>query len=69
MDKWFDIKDNTPPQNKPCLVCMHLENNQTLVQEAMFVNRNWVQLSLLCPGEITHWMPVPEMPEEVSEDG
>lgn len=66
---WISVKDDLPC-NHPELVDGYIYTNQVLVKihDGIFIttrmtyrSRRW---EWFCDGKITHWMPIPILPEE-----
>lgn len=63
---WISVKDRLPEPPAQCLVYSGKEHILRRMETATYTEWGW-----MTPGyfqEITHWMPLPEPPKEVSED-
>ena len=63
---WISVKDMLPEPPAQCLVYSGKEHILRRMETATYTEWGW-----MTPGyfqEITHWMPLPEPPKEVSED-
>ena len=67
---WISVKDRLPEAIKRALVAADFSGVMD-VDVAMYCgNGMWESMSGLYPKfSVTHWMPLPEPPEEVSGDG
>ena len=62
---WISVRDRLPGLFEPVLLYMPEERPFPRVREGYLSPTGWVCLLYgRDPGEITHWMPMPEGPEE-----
>lgn len=54
MAEWISVRDEPLPENENCLVCWN--NGEISIENSYEVR--------ICK-HITHWMPLPELPEEL----
>ena len=58
---WTPVSERLPDEGKPVWICT-IWNEQ---HSGLFVNGYWTGLFRdFREGEVTHWMPLPELPEE-----
>ena len=63
MSKWINVKDGLPEAGDRCLA--YSEEGRVVITECPpGAGDSWVDL-YEDSGEITHWMPLPEKPEDV----
>ena len=60
VEKWISVKDKLP--DTYVCVLVHYDDGNMLV-DAVGSNGEWMDEDFRC-GNITHWMPLPESPEE-----
>jgi hypothetical protein len=59
--RWIPVSERLPDEGKPVWICT-IWNEQ---HSGLFVNGYWTGLFRdFREGEVTHWMPLPELPEE-----
>ncbi len=70
MDKWISVKDRLPDKYGTYLIvrngCVMFANRDELLRRPIW-NAETYQLSIIPDSEVTHWMPLPELPEEAKE--
>ena len=72
--KWISVKERLPETNKYCLVAIKVYGYGDMYSDvAMYDGELWVQdagayFDIIDKGEVTHWMPMPEPPEEDAHD-
>ena len=66
-DKWLNEMFMTI--SDPVIVCAEYENGKRIVKTANMVDGVWKVKDILCPCRVTHWMPLPEPPEETLKGG
>lgn len=57
---WVELKRSFPLEHTPILV---LNNKDKIMGISMFDGYEWYQIEEDF-GEITHWLPIPELPKE-----
>lgn len=68
--KWISVKEQPPKENTYYMVSVNLYGNRGMYTDiAMFDGELWVRdagsyFDILDKGDITHFMPLPEPPEE-----
>jgi hypothetical protein len=68
--KWIGVKERLPKENTYYMVSVNLYGNRGMYTDiAMFDGELWVRdagsyFDILDKGDITHFMPLPEPPEE-----
>lgn len=62
---WISVKDELPPTEDPVLVCTQSKNGCQNTDKGYFADGRWVRRGC---ARVTHWMPLPELPEPESED-
>ena len=65
--KWISVKDKLPEPLSQCLVYSPRRNNARKIETATYTKLGWITATYF--PEVTHWMPLPELPEEDEEDG
>lgn len=67
--EWISVKDELPPTRLKVLACVkHTWRDGTFYGTVDFVERwpdGWMNVNesgYLVHGEVTHWMPMPELP-------
>lgn len=63
-DKWLNAMFMTI--SDPVIVCAECENGERIVRTANTVDGVWKVKDIFCPCKVTHWMPWPKPPEEVT---
>ncbi|MDD6642708.1 MAG: DUF551 domain-containing protein [Firmicutes bacterium] len=61
-DQWISVKDRLPETEDEVLVLTMSKNGNINVDKGYFANGRFVHRGR---AEVTHWMPLPEPPEEV----
>lgn len=59
---WISVKDRMPEPPAQCLVYSDKARRPRGMETATYTNLGWMTAAYF--PEITHWMPLPEMPEE-----
>lgn len=62
MNEWIKVSDKLPEENKDVLVY----DSEVGICIAWLDDEDWYALGLNYV-DVTHWMPLPEIPEEVKE--
>lgn len=60
--KWIDVNDALPKPGENCVVLF--DNGIVDVGYLGKVTNHWVSHGFVCLNEVTHWMPVPQIPNE-----
>ena len=60
--KWISVKERLPEEVCRCLVITKRHEESSMVNTATYNHMGWWTHGNF--GEITHWMPLPQMPEE-----
>ena len=66
LNKWISVKDRLPEPPAQCLVYSNKSYRPRGMETATYTNLGWMTAAYF--PEITHWMPLPEPPEEVTGD-
>ncbi len=67
-NKWTDVKSDNPPERNEWGSCWWLVNRKSKIPErALFIGEGWVQESGGFLYDVTHWMPLPALPDEAVE--
>lgn len=65
--KWISVEERLPEDNSVFVLCAVKDGSETFVTEGWYLKRNG-HISLLDEDyafcDVTHWMPMPEPPEE-----
>ena len=59
---WISVQDRMPEPGTQCLVFTPFEARKRPIETATYTEFGWMTAAYF-PG-ITHWMPLPEVPEE-----
>ena len=62
VDDWISVKDRLPEPPAQCLVFSDKARRPRGMETATYTNLGWMTAAYF--PEITHWMPLPEPPEE-----
>lgn len=71
MINWMSIKDETPPENEIFLGCDSISGIVSLARWTDKDSENeaccfMAALDMMEPDtEVTHWLPIPEIPQEI----
>lgn len=63
---WVSAKDRLPAIGRDVLVCTRSKNGSRNIDKGYYDGSRFVHRGA---AEVTHWMPIPEMPEEEDENG
>ena len=69
MTEWISVEDRLPEDGKSVFVYCKEQNRLEFVPfigDFPLLIINWETNESTCP--VTHWMPVPEPPKEISDD-
>lgn len=64
--RWVSVRDRLPETGMQCLVFTPFEARKRSVETATYTEFGWMTAAYF--PAITHWMPIPEPPKEVSGD-
>lgn len=65
--QWIPVTERLPANEEYVLVCTRSRNGSRNVDKGYCYNGGWAHRGT---AEVTHWMPLPELPEkEVAPDG
>ncbi len=64
-DSWISVRDRLPERFEPVLVCRE-KNGSPYVEQGYKDVGEWWKVYGTRTKQITHWMPLPEPPEEVA---
>lgn len=67
MNKWISVKDRLPKGFGPVIVCRKGKKGPVVEQGCKDVG-DWWRVYGTRTKNVTHWMPFPPPPEEVSAD-
>lgn len=59
LPKWISVLDEDPPVGKRVLVTYNFSGSLHIETDKLLANGSWLSL-----GNVTHWMPLPELPKE-----
>lgn len=60
---WISVKDQLPERFKPVLICRE-KNGKPYVEQGYKDVCEWWKVYGTRTKQVTHWMPLPELPEE-----
>ena len=63
---WISVKDKLPPYGQPVIVCRPYSKDQLKVEQGCRDLGDWWKVYGTRTKRITHWMPLPQPPKEVS---
>ena len=63
---WISVKDKLPPYGQPVIVCRPYSKDQLKVEQGCRDLGDWWKVYGTRTKHVTHWMPLPEPPKEVS---
>ena len=66
--KWISVKDRRPELLEPVLTCYRKPGAIGVITIRHKVSEGWYAMNsdYVCPNKnVTHWMPLPDLPEEV----
>ena len=58
---WIRVTDLLPEDQEEVLVCTRSKNGNRNIDKGYWLGDRWVHRGT---AEVTHWMPLPELPEE-----
>lgn len=61
MSNWISVKDRLPDTNEYVLVATRSKNGAQNIDKGYVIDGRWAHRGT---AEVTHWMPLPELPEE-----
>lgn len=61
MSTWTSVRDGLPTEEKDILVCTLSKNGSRNIDKGYYLSGRFVHRGT---AEVTHWMPLPDMPEE-----
>ena len=64
MNSWISVKDRLPEAFVPVLVCRRSQHGRQIVEVGQKDVRDWWRVYGTRTKSVTHWMPMPEPPEE-----
>lgn len=62
--KWISVKDELPPDQEEVLVCTLAKNGVQNIDKGYWAIDHFIHRGR---SQVTHWMPLPELPEEVAQ--
>lgn len=63
---WISVKDKLPPYGQPVIVCRPYSKDQLKVEQGCLDLNGWWRVYGTRTKRVTHWMPLPQPPKEVS---
>lgn len=63
MSEWISVKERLPERFKPVLICRE-KNGKPYVEQGYKDVCEWWKVYGTRTKQVTHWMPLPEPPEE-----
>jgi len=63
MSEWISVKDRLPKNFEPVIVCRRGKDG-TIVEQGFKDAGSWWKVYGTRTKNVTHWMPLPEPPEE-----
>ena len=68
MSEWISSKNLVPDREKEVLICTQSKNGTRNIDKGYFIpnESRWVHRGT---AEVTHWMPLPRLPEEENKNG
>jgi hypothetical protein len=64
MTDWISVKDRLPEAFVPVMVCRRNQHGRQIVEAGQKDVRDWWRVYGMRTKSVTHWMPMPEPPEE-----
>lgn len=65
MSEWISVKDRLPDRFQPVIICRDGPKGTTIVEEGFRDVGDWWKVYGTRVKKVTHWMPMPEPPQEV----
>lgn len=62
--KWISVRDRIPPDQEEVLVCTLAKNGVQNIDKGYWAIDHFIHRGR---SQVTHWMPLPELPEEVAQ--
>lgn len=62
--KWISVKDELPPDQEEVLVCTLAKNGVQNIDKGYWAIDHFIHRGR---SQVTRWMPLPELPEEVAQ--
>lgn len=59
--QWISVRDRIPPDQEEVLVCTLAKNGVRNIDKGYWAIDNFIHRGR---SQVTHWMPLPELPEE-----
>ena len=68
--RWIGVDERMPEEDEDVLVYIHNYQNETFVDVGYYksLSKKWACYASTAQDDITHWMPLPEPPEEVQHE-
>lgn len=64
MSEWIDVRDKLPETFVPVIVCRKGKDGSPIVESGYSDVNGWWRIYGTRTKRVTHWMPLPEPPEE-----
>ena len=62
--RWISVRDRIPPDQEEVLVCTLAKNGVQNIDKGYWAIDHFIHRGR---SQVTHWMPLPELPEEVAQ--
>lgn len=62
--EWISVRDRIPPDQEEVLVCTLAKNGVQNIDKGYWAIDHFIHRGR---SQVTHWMPLPELPEEVEQ--
>ena len=62
--RWISVRDRIPPDQDEVLVCTLAKNGVQNIDKGYWAIDHFIHRGR---SQVTHWMPIPELPEEVAQ--
>lgn len=62
--RWISVRDELPPDEEEVLVCTMAKNGVRNIDKGYWAIDHFIHRGR---SQVTHWMPLPELPEEVRQ--